>query len=46
MPPCRLTSSPSPVALPQKSGVTKVANLAGGTLHWRAESLPVEGGSD
>jgi len=30
----------------QKSGVTKVANLAGGTLHWRAESLPVEGGSD
>jgi glyoxylase-like metal-dependent hydrolase (beta-lactamase superfamily II)/rhodanese-related sulfurtransferase len=29
----------------QKSGFTKVANLAGGMLRWRAESLPVDGGS-
>jgi glyoxylase-like metal-dependent hydrolase (beta-lactamase superfamily II)/rhodanese-related sulfurtransferase len=30
----------------QKSGLKKVANLAGGMLRWRAESLPVDGGSD
>jgi len=30
----------------RKSGLTKVANLAGGMLRWRAESLPVVGGSD
>ena len=30
----------------QKSGLTKVANLAGGMLRWRAEALPVEGGRD
>ena len=30
----------------QKSGFTDVANLAGGMLRWRAESLPVENGSD
>jgi len=30
----------------QKSGVRSVANLAGGMLRWRAETLPVEGGSD
>ena len=28
----------------QKAGHTQVANLAGGMLRWRAESLPVEGG--
>jgi glyoxylase-like metal-dependent hydrolase (beta-lactamase superfamily II)/rhodanese-related sulfurtransferase len=27
----------------QKSGLTRVANLAGGMLRWRAEGLPVEG---
>ncbi len=27
----------------QKSGLTQVANLAGGMLRWRAEGLPVEG---
>jgi sulfur dioxygenase len=30
----------------QKAGFSDVANLAGGMLRWRAESLPVEGGSD
>lgn len=30
----------------QKAGYTKVANLVGGMLRWRAEALPVEGGSD
>ncbi len=30
----------------QKAGVNKVANLAGGMLRWRAESLPVEGGTN
>ena len=30
----------------QKSGFTQVANLAGGMLRWRAESLPVEGVSN
>lgn len=34
------------VALLQKSGFTQLANLAGGMLRWRAESLPVEGGGD
>jgi rhodanese-related sulfurtransferase len=30
----------------QKSGLSRVANLAGGMLRWRAESLPVEAGKD
>jgi sulfur dioxygenase len=30
----------------RKAGFEKVANLAGGMLRWRAESLPVEGGQD
>ncbi len=30
----------------QKSGVTQVANLAGGMLRWRAEGLPVEQGGN
>ena len=30
----------------QKSGVTQVANLAGGMLRWRAEALPVEQGGN
>lgn len=30
----------------QKSGFTQVANLAGGMLRWRGESLPVEGSAD
>ncbi|MEO6660011.1 MAG: rhodanese-like domain-containing protein [Burkholderiaceae bacterium] len=34
------------VALLQKAGFTDVANLAGGMLRWRAEVLPIEGGSD
>ena len=29
----------------QKAGFDRVANLAGGMLRWRSESLPVEGGS-
>ena len=29
----------------QKSGLSQVANLAGGMLRWRAEALPVEGGA-
>ena len=29
----------------QKAGFTEVANLAGGMLRWRAEAMPVEGGS-
>src|SRR5438105_658785 len=30
----------------QKAGFSDVANLAGGMLRWRAESLPVEDGAD
>ena len=30
----------------QKAGFTRVANLAGGMLHWRGNGHPVEGGSD
>ena len=30
----------------QKAGFSRVANLAGGMLRWRAESWPVEGGAD
>ena len=30
----------------QKAGLTKVANLAGGMLRWRAEALPVDAGTD
>jgi rhodanese-related sulfurtransferase len=30
----------------QKAGFEQVANLAGGMLRWRAESLPVDDGSD
>lgn len=30
----------------QKAGFSKVANLAGGMLRWRASGYPVEGGSD
>jgi len=30
----------------QKAGFKDVANLAGGMLRWRAESLPVDNGSD
>jgi glyoxylase-like metal-dependent hydrolase (beta-lactamase superfamily II)/rhodanese-related sulfurtransferase len=30
----------------QKAGVKQLANLAGGMLRWRAESLPVEQGSE
>ncbi|WP_133700804.1 MBL fold metallo-hydrolase [Roseateles toxinivorans] len=30
----------------QKSGLKRVANLAGGMLRWRAEALPVEGGAE
>jgi len=29
-----------------KSGFTKVANLSGGMLRWRAQRFPVEGGTD
>ena len=30
----------------RKAGYTQLANLAGGMLRWRAESLPVEAGAD
>jgi glyoxylase-like metal-dependent hydrolase (beta-lactamase superfamily II)/rhodanese-related sulfurtransferase len=30
----------------RKAGFDRVANLAGGMLRWRAEEIPVEGGSD
>jgi len=30
----------------RNAGYTKVANLAGGMLRWRAQQLPVEGGTD
>lgn len=34
------------VAILQKNGFARVANLAGGMLRWRAEGNPVEGGRD
>ena len=40
------TRSAQATLLLQKAGLTRVANLAGGLLRWRAESLPVEGGRD
>lgn len=40
------TRSAQATLLLQKAGLTQVANLAGGMLRWRAESLPVEGGRD
>jgi rhodanese-related sulfurtransferase len=30
----------------RQAGFERVANLAGGMLRWRAESLPVDDGSD
>jgi len=30
----------------RKAGFDRVANLAGGMLRWRAQEIPVEGGSD
>jgi len=40
------TRSAQATLLLQKAGLGKAANLAGGMLRWRAELLPVEGGSD
>jgi glyoxylase-like metal-dependent hydrolase (beta-lactamase superfamily II)/rhodanese-related sulfurtransferase len=37
------TRSAQATVLLQKSGLSQVANLAGGMLRWRAEKLPVEG---
>lgn len=37
------TRSAQALVLLQKAGLTRVANLAGGMLRWRAEQLPVEG---
>ena len=34
------------IVLLRKAGYTQLANLAGGMLRWRAESLPVEAGAD
>ncbi len=39
------TRSAQAVVLLQKAGFTRLANLAGGMLRWRADGLPVEGGS-
>ena len=30
----------------KNAGFARVANLAGGMLRWRAQHLPVEGGTD
>lgn len=38
------TRSAQAVVLLQKAGFTRLANLAGGMLRWRAEGLAVEGG--
>ena len=38
------TRSAQAVVLLQKAGFTRLANLAGGMLRWRAEGEPVEGG--
>ncbi|HEY1092372.1 MAG TPA: rhodanese-like domain-containing protein, partial [Burkholderiaceae bacterium] len=40
------TRSAQATVLLQKSGFAQVANLAGGMLRWRAESLPFEQGSE
>jgi len=40
------TRSAQATQLLQKAGLREVANLAGGMLRWRAESLPVDGGRD
>ncbi|HKX42415.1 MAG TPA: MBL fold metallo-hydrolase [Burkholderiaceae bacterium] len=40
------TRSAQATVLLGKSGFRNAANLAGGMLRWRAQSLPVEGGSD
>ena len=39
------TRSAQASVLLRKAGLEQVANLAGGMLRWRAESLPVEGGA-
>ena len=44
---CRSGSrSAQATVLLQKSGLHKIANLAGGMLRWRAEALPVESGTN
>ncbi len=40
------TRSAQATVLLRRAGFEQVANLAGGMLRWRAESLPVEGGTD
>jgi sulfur dioxygenase len=40
------TRSAQATQLLQKAGLREVANLAGGMLRWRAESLPVDGARD
>ncbi|HEY9064671.1 MAG TPA: MBL fold metallo-hydrolase [Burkholderiaceae bacterium] len=40
------TRSAQATVLLAKTGIRNVANLAGGMLRWRAQALPVEGGSD
>ena len=40
------TRSAQAMLLLQKAGFSRVANLAGGMLRWRAESWPVVGGAD
>lgn len=40
------TRSAQATVLLRRAGFEQVANLAGGMLRWRAESLPVEGGAD
>lgn len=40
------TRSAQATLLLQKAGLDQVANLAGGMLRWRAESLPVQDGRD
>jgi glyoxylase-like metal-dependent hydrolase (beta-lactamase superfamily II)/rhodanese-related sulfurtransferase len=40
------TRSAQATVLLGKTGIRNVANLAGGMLRWRAQALPVEGGSD
>lgn len=39
-------SAQATLLLLNQAGLTQVANLHGGMLRWRAEALPVEGGSD
>jgi rhodanese-related sulfurtransferase len=40
------TRSAQAAVLLQRAGLTRVANLAGGMLRWRAEGLAVVGGRD